>query len=161
MTAFTTTNIRIFALMLILSLQSCQFFDTKTSKDKMLQKELKSINWKQVDEFPMISACEKLNDEAQQKQCFFESLSADIKLRIRKNCQEKLILNDTIFVKVSVLANSKVLFETQKLDKNRVLSHEKIDSILKIDTLDFPKIKPALKRGMPVKSEFVLPIVFN
>ena len=160
MTAFLRTNIRIFALTILITFQSCQFFDKKTSKDKLLQKELKSINWKQVDEFPMIVECEKLVDDAQQRQCFFEFLSADIKARIKKSMPDKTILTDTIFVNVTVLANSKVLFESQNSYKKNVLNSAKIDSILKIDTIDSPKITPALKRGMIVKSEFVLPIVF-
>lgn len=160
MTAFTRTNIRILILIVLMSFQSCQYFNTKNSKEKLLQKELQSINWKQVDEFPMIDDCEKLHDDAQQKQCFFEMLSADLKKRIKDSYNGSLVLKDTVFIKVTVQANSKVLFKTQNSVKNINVDNQKIDSILQKDTIDFPRIKPALKRGIVVKSEFVLPIVF-
>jgi hypothetical protein len=37
----------------------------------------------------------------------------------------------------------------------------KIDSILKSKLIDFPKVNPALKRGIPVKTEFVLPVIIK
>ncbi len=160
MTVITRTNILILMLLILISCQSCQFFDTKVSKDKLLQKEINAVNWKKVDEFPSISECETIGDDAQQQQCFFEFLSADIKSRIKNNVKGATLFRDTIFVKIIVTANSKVLFETQESKSNNVFDSKKIDSILRNDTLKFPIIKPALKRGMLVKSEFVLPIIF-
>ena len=158
MTAFRQTNIRILAILFLISCQSCQFLERKKLKDKLLQKELKAINWKQVDEFPMIADCEKLDKYEDQKQCFFEFLSADIKNRIRNKIQKNALPHDTIFIAVTVDTNSKVIFKTQKDAVLQKIANS-IDSILKIDTLDFPKIKPALKRGIVVKSEFILPII--
>jgi hypothetical protein len=32
---------------------------------------------------------------------------------------------------------------------------------LKARLIDFPKINPALKRGIPVKSQFILPVILK
>ena len=37
----------------------------------------------------------------------------------------------------------------------------KIDSILHARLLDFPKVNPAIKRGIPVKTQFVLPVIIK
>lgn len=160
MKAFCRTNIQILMLAMLMSFQSCQYFNTKNSKEKLLQKELKTVNWKQVDELPMIGECEKLDNDEQQKRCFFEFLSGDLRNRIKVGYENNNILKDTIFIKVKVDSNSKVVFETQTSSNNLSINTVKIDSILLKDTIDFPKIKPALKRGLVVKSEFILPIVF-
>jgi hypothetical protein len=36
-----------------------------------------------------------------------------------------------------------------------------IDSLLKARLVDFPKVHPAIKRGIPVKTQFVLPVILN
>ena len=37
----------------------------------------------------------------------------------------------------------------------------KIDSILHARLVDFPKVNPATKRGIPVKTQFVLPVIIK
>ena len=37
----------------------------------------------------------------------------------------------------------------------------KIDSILKLKLVDFPKVNPAIKRGIPVKTQFILPVIIK
>jgi hypothetical protein len=37
----------------------------------------------------------------------------------------------------------------------------KIDSILKARLVGFPKINPAIKRGIPVKTQFILPVILK
>ena len=59
--------------------QSCQFFDNKVpSKEELLKKELKQINWNEVDEFPSVAECEQIEDKNLRKQCFFEFLAQTI-----------------------------------------------------------------------------------
>ena len=52
-------------------------------------------------------------------------------------------------------------FETQipadTLSNNSI----KIDSIIHARLIGFPKVNPAIKRGIPVKTQFVLPIILK
>ena len=38
---------------------------------------------------------------------------------------------------------------------------EKIDSLLRARLNNFPAVEPAQKEGVPVKSQFVLPVIIN
>jgi hypothetical protein len=152
-------------LLLFLSLlffNSCQYFDKQIpSKEELLQKELKTINWKEVDEFPSFSQCDSVSNKEQNKNCFFEYLTLLIQERLSFNTTGVLYPQlDTIDVKVTVLPNSTLLFEPQL---NDTLSYDKpkIDSIIRARLVGFPKVNPAIKRGIPVKTQFILPVILK
>jgi len=141
---------------------SCQYFGREIPSEKvLLEKELKAINWNEVDEFPSVVSCDSIVDKAQKQQCFFEYLTALIQQKL--NIDTLAVLypkGDTINVKVTVLPNATMEFETQGLD-SLSYNHAAIDSIIKTRLVDFPDIHPALKRGIPVKTQFVLPVILN
>lgn len=144
-------------------MSSCQFLEKRVPSEKeLLQKELKTINWKQVDQYPTLTACENITDKKLQQQCFFERLTLLI--------QEKLSIDtlallypelDTIEVKVTVFPNSKLQFEPQFPNDSVAYDTVKIDSILRARLVNFPKINPAIKRGIPVKTQFILPVILK
>ncbi len=148
--------------MLSLSLYSCQYFNSQIpDQNELLQKELKAINWNQVDELPNFTSCDSVADKTQKKQCFFEYLTQLIQQKLSSDTLTVLYPQlDTINVKVTVLANATLAFEPQL---NDTLSYDtaKIDSIIKTRLVDFPKVNPAIKRGIPVKTQFVLPVILN
>jgi hypothetical protein len=141
---------------------SCQYLDKQVpSKDALLEEQLKTINWKTVDEMPSISNCDSLTDKAQKQQCFFEFMTQLIQQKLNGDTLAVLYPElDTISVKVTVFANSALQFEPQIKD---TLSYNtsKIDSIITSRLVDFPQIKPALKRGVPVKTQFILPVILK
>lgn len=141
---------------------SCQYFQKRVpSEQDLLQKELKAINWNEVDEFPSVASCDSITDKEQKKQCFFEYLTSLIQQKLNIDTLGVLYPKlDTINVKVTVLPNATMEFETQLADS---LSYNAaaIDSIIKTRLVDFPDIHPALKRGIPVKTQFILPVILN
>lgn len=149
-------------LLLTLSLYSCKYFNSQVpNQDELLEKELKAINWNQVDELPSFSNCDSVVDKTQKKQCFFDFLTQLIQQKLSVDTLTVLCPKlDTINVKVTVLADATLQFEPQI---NDTLSYNttKIDSILKVRLVDFPKVNPAIKRGIPVKTQFVLPVILN
>jgi hypothetical protein len=68
---------------------------------------------------------------------------------------------DTIEVKVTVFPNSKITFEPQFPKDSVAYDTIRIDSILRARLIDFPKISPAIKRGIPVKTQFILPVIIK
>jgi hypothetical protein len=138
-------------------------FDKQVPSEKeLLQKELKAINWKEVDEYPSVAGCEKIEDKKQREQCFFTVLTQLI--------QEKLSIDtlslldpklDTIEVKVTIFPNATMQFEPQFPKDSVSYDHIKIDSILKARLVGFPKVNPAIKRGIPVKTQFILPVILK
>jgi hypothetical protein len=142
---------------------SCQYFDKQVPSEKeLLQKELKAINWKEVDEYPSVVDCDKIDDKKQRQQCFFEVLTQLIQ---EKLCNDTLAMLypelDTIEVKVTVFPNATMKFEPQFPKDSVAYDKIKIDSILKARLVDFPKINPAIKRGLPVKTQFILPVILK
>ena len=148
------------ALFLVSLCFSCQYFEKKVPNEKeLLDKQLKEINWNEVDEYPSVADCEKLTDETQRKQCFFEFLTTTIQQKLAVDTLSTLFPKlDTIEVKVTVFTNSTMEFEPQFPKDSVAYDTIKIDSILRIRLVNFPKVNPAIKRGIPVKTKFVLPV---
>lgn len=146
-----------------LMVSSCQLFDKKApSEDELLQKELQKIDWKKVDAFPSVDACEVITDEAQRKQCFFEYLTQVVQDKLSVDTLAILYPEiDTIEVKVTVFPDATLQFEPQFPKDNMAYDKIKIDSFLHAKLVDFPKVNPAIKRGIPVKTQFVLPVVLK
>lgn len=145
------------AFLLLLFVFSCKDAGRVPLKKALLEKELQSIDWKQVDEYPSVPDCDSLAGKQERRNCFFEFLTATIQEKLNADTlpvhQPKL---DTVNVEVTVFPNAKVTFKAlDSIDVNNL----KIDSILKIRLADFPLVNPALKRGLPVKTQFVLPVV--
>lgn len=142
---------------------SCQYFDKQIPSEKeLLQKELKSINWKEVDEYPSVIDCEKIEDKKQRQQCFFEILTQLIQEKLSVDTLSVLYPElDTIEVKVTVFPNATMQFEPQFPKDSVAYDKIKIDSILKARLVNFPKINPAIKRGIPVKTQFILPVILK
>lgn len=154
---------RLLSIVLLFSLQSCTYFEKQVpSEQELFEKQLKEINWKEVDEYPSVGDCEKLQGKAQREQCFFIFLTTTI--------QQKLALDtisaqsskmDTIVVKVTVFPNATLQFEPQFPKDVVRYDTIKIDSLLRARLIGFPKINPAIKRGIPVKTQFVLPVIIK
>jgi hypothetical protein len=144
-------------------LSSCQLFDKKVPDEQdLLQQELQKINWKEVDAYPTVASCESINDKEVQKQCFFDYLTQLIQQRISIDTLHILYPEiDTISVKVTIQPDATVAFETLKPEETVSYDIAVIDSILQNRLSDFPKIEPAIKRGIKVKSQFVLPVIIK
>jgi hypothetical protein len=161
---FKKQTLKQYSLFLVFILfNSCQYFDKQVPSEKeLLQKELKAINWKEVDEYPSVVDCDKIEDKKQRQQCFFEVLTQLIQ---EKLCNDTLAMLypelDTIEVKVTVFPNATMKFEPQFPKDSVAYDTVKIDSILKARLVDFPKINPAIKRGLPVKTQFILPVILK
>ena len=127
-----------------------------------MESELKSIDWKKVDEMPSIATCDSLSDKNARQQCFFDVLSQTIQERLNADTLPSPYgMTDTLKVRVTVFPDSTVEFSPEFPADSVAYDKIKIDSMLHARLIDFPKIKPALKRGLPVKTQFTLPVVLQ
>jgi hypothetical protein len=132
------------------------------SQKELLQKELKAINWKEVDEYPSFGDCDKVYDKTQRQQCFFQYLTELIQDKLSSDTLQVLYPElDTIEVKVTIYPNAQMKFEPQFPKDSVTYDTIKIDSILNARLIDFPKVNPAIKRGVPVKTQFILPVILK
>ncbi|MBC7642352.1 MAG: hypothetical protein H7174_08440 [Flavobacterium sp.] len=139
--------------LILIALTSCQFFEKKQSENELLKTRLQEINWQKVDKFPSIEDCEVLSSEDLQKKCFFDFIAQTIREKLQYSNLVDSLKNDTLNIKVSISSNGKIDFLTNK--------DAKLDSIIKSSLIGFPKISPAIKQGMFVKTEFYLKIFPN
>lgn len=150
-------------VLLLFAVQSCQYFDKQVPDEKELfEQRMKEINWQEVDEYPSVSECEQITNDTLRKQCFFEYMAAAIQQKLSIDTLAVLYPElDTIEVKVTVFPNAELQFEPQFPKDSLAYDTIKIDSILKVKLVDFPKVNPAIKRGLPVKTQFILPVIIK
>ena len=146
----------IFILFIIF--QSCQYFEKNVpAKEDLVKKELSKIDWDNVDEFPSATQCDSIIDKEERKNCFFNFLTQTIQQKLAIDSIKKLYpKTDSLSLKITVLPDSKLVFESQD-----TLNAAKTDSLMQLHFNDFPTVEPAIKRGVKVKSQFILPVVLR
>ena len=152
-------------LLLLISIvfSSCQFFETeKISSETFLEEEIKSINWKDVDSYPVFKECESVSGKQEIKTCFETTLSNYLYISINSektivssDLNEEIVIDFLVNEKgdltiTSILLDSLLQAELPLLKKLIVKS---------IDSLQ--PIAPAYKRGIPVRTTFKLPILIK
>ncbi|WP_250433224.1 hypothetical protein [Hanstruepera flava] len=142
---------------------SCNYFDVKkTSSEAILEEELKTFNWSDVDVYPSFSSCDHEKSEEAKKLCFQNTL----RQAIYKNIKSDTIvvseyLKDTILIKLQISERGELsVVETdidslilKEIPNLKMLLHNSLDSL--------PEIYPAIKRGQQVKTAFTLPVVIQ
>jgi hypothetical protein len=132
------------------------------SEEELLQKRLKEINWNEVTVYPSVAECDSILDKELQKECFFNYLSQIIHQKIASDSLKKNAkILDTIEVKVTVFPDSKIMFEPLFPSDSLDYDKQKTDSIIRARLTDFPKIEPAQKEGIPVTTQFILPVILK
>lgn len=142
---------------------SCQYFETKkVSLETFYKEELKTIDWKDVDQYPAFPKCESFTEKREQKSCFENTLSSHLRqVFINHNAIAVRDLNDTVIVKFTISNIGKLsILEIQKTETINTefptFNHWLEESI---DTLN--PVSPAYKRGIPVETQFTLPIIIK
>jgi hypothetical protein len=150
-------------LYIVFTFLGCQYLEKHVpSKDELLNKELNKINWSQVDEPPFVLACDTIVSKTLRKQCFFDFVTQSIQEKLTVDSIKVLYPKlDTLKLKVTVFNDAQLLFESQLSNTQNTHNPRKIDSLLRIHLSSFPPIEPAIKRGVKVKSEFIIPVVLN
>ncbi|WP_276976115.1 hypothetical protein [Flavobacterium filum] len=144
-------------------LVSCQYFEKSIpSEEELLQKRLKEINWNEVTNYPSVAECDSILDKEQQKACFFNYLSTIIHQKMASDSlSTPTKIMDTLDVRVTIFPDATLSFEPIFKKDSVSYDKQKIDSLIKTRLTDFPKIEPALKEGIPVKTQFILPVIIK
>lgn len=154
---------RVFLIFLLGMASSCAFFETeRISSEEVLEEELKSFDWSDIDTYPSFPNCDGIMEKGEQRGCFETTILSSV--------QEQLALgkwvtshplNDTLFLHLRVDTAGTLTMEPVHLDSLVKVSLPKMDSLLEQGILQLPEMAPAYKRGIPVHSKFILPVVIN
>ncbi len=145
----------------LLILTSCDYFFPKQPAQSYNTVDT-VINFTKVDAFPLFPECQKIPSRNKQKICFQIKMAEHINSLLKKsNLKIKTAENDTLLVILKVLQSGKTRF-IKVLSKSKNKTHEKLlDSILKIIAVKIPTLQPAIKRGIPVTTQFEISIIIK
>lgn len=154
---------QIYVFIVVLTLTSCEYFNVKkTSSDAILNEELQTFNWNEVDVYPSFSACDSLELKNEKMACFNQVLTT----HILEYLQDKPIavthdITDTIKLKFQVSETGMLSLLTIEADSIITQEIPNIKDLIFSSLDSLPKVYPAIKRGQQVKTEFELPIIIH
>ena len=147
--------------LLLIIATSCNYFDKrKVNADDLLTEDLKTVNWNDVDEYPVFESCSKASSKQERKVCFESTLTTLISNKLSQ--QEIIVteeLNDTIVIEFSISEVGFLEISSMKISDEVVKQIPTITDLLQKSVDSLPKIHPAIKRGQQVKTQFELPII--
>ena len=150
----------VFLLMLLL-VTSCGYFEKKKiySKD-LLEEELKTFNWIEVDAYPTFSSCDSLTIKSDIKACFQNTLVTNVNRFLgAQNISVTEDVNDTVRIHISIDNKGILSVDSIRFNPETAIQIPEIDSLLRQSLKDIPKIFPAIKRGQQVTTAFELPVI--
>lgn len=150
-------------LLLLLVLSSCNYFDVKkTSTEDILQEELQTFNWNEVDDYPSFETCDSSASKADKKQCFANIITdhianylADQKFVVSRD------VSDTLELKFVISDKGMATITDIKVKQSTLNELPQLKEVLQKCTDSLPKIFPAIKRGQQVNTQFTLPVVIS
>ena len=139
-------------------LVSCEFFQKKElSNDSVIDTV---IDYNSVDVFPLFPKCDSIPSQEKQKICTQIKLSEHIYASlVSVNIITSKKVSDTLVITLNIDKMGKVSLSnihSSVFIQQQILN---LDSIIESGIKSLPLLKPAIKRGMPVATEFILPIV--
>lgn len=116
------------------------------------------IDFSKVDISPSFNICKGLLEKAK-SDCF----RREIKKRITKDLLESSFSSDVLIdeeIFIYLMIDEKGNFKLKEILSTEVIKEElpKLDSILKSSIKKLPTITPGFKRGIPVSTQYELPI---
>ena len=140
---------------------SCNYFNVKkTSAEAILEEELSSIDWNDVDEYPTFTSCDSIAEKNARRRCFESTLANHVLTFLSK---EKLVvfddLNDTIYIDFKLSEKGDISIIEIQSTKEIQDEIPKLNQYLQASLDSLPRIFPAIKRGQHVITQFRLPIV--
>lgn len=151
------------AILVLYSCFSCDLFESKEKKtQKLVNKEMLSIDWNDVDNYPLFEICDELATKTSQRECFETELLKHFSATLKEfEFVMDSEINNTVFVDFLVDQNGKILVTNIEKDKAINNKMPEFDGIVSQSLKNLPPLAPALKRGIPVNAKFRIPIVLN
>ena len=152
---------QVFSFLVCLLLVSCSYFEKINNREAIPEVDT-IVDFSKVDAFPLFLNCNDIPSREKQQVCFQLEMANHIYAALKSySLSTTEILNDTILVKLKVdAAGFTSLSEIQISEETRTLLPQ-FDSLIKVSLQKLPKLEPAIKRNMPVTTEFTLPIILK
>ena len=148
---------------IILMLCSCKDVELKKqSANDILNTEINSINWREVDFYPTFKSCKEVTSKAQSKICFETEITKTILQRLE---QEQIITSldsqDTIILELMISSKGKTKLNTIKISNSISSQNPQLKFWLEEAISKLPELYPAQKRSVPISLRTELPIILK
>lgn len=152
---------RIVFLLILCFATSCNYFEKKkVYTEDLLEEELQTFNWNDVDSYPTFSNCESITDKEDSKICFQNTLISSVNRYLEdQNIVVSEDVNDTIRLKIIIDKRGDLEVESIEFKPETAAQIPNIDSLLRQSLKGVPKIFPAIKRAQQVTTAFELPVI--
>lgn len=146
---------------LLLLMVSCQYFETeKVDADTLFEQEMATINWDEVDQYPLFPNCDETQDKATQLRCFHGELSGSISQVLHDSVPGMVqSLHDTVWMDMRIDTSGVFSIKNVKMDSITEVQLPRLESWLKSALVNMQPVSPATKKGVPVATEYTLPLV--
>jgi hypothetical protein len=132
------------------------------SSQDILQEELETFNWNDVDIYPSFSNCDTALSKEAKKQCFQNTIAEVITASISL---EYIVVSKAIneIVYIDFLIDDRGIPEVLTIEASALLYEEipELDNMIYTTIATLPKIFPATKRGQHVRTQFRLPLAIR
>ena len=141
-------------------LLSCDWLASPESKTrKLVEDELRGIDWNDVDQYPLFEGCDETATKDEQRLCFENTLMQNLGMRFQDfNFTSETDLQSTIYIDFLVEATGEIQVVEMQNDGALQAQIPEFKEIVIRSLRSMPKPAPALKRGIPVRSRFRLPL---
>ena len=143
--------------LLVLIGTSCDYFGLK--KKTNLQEVDTIIDFSSVDAAPTFEVCKEFIDKEKKSDCFRNTIYTHISSSLSKHSFEvRKSINEV--VNVDVIIDSKGNATVQQIISSSLIKQklQSLDSLIKVSVANLPKLFPAIKRGIPVTTQYQIPI---
>jgi hypothetical protein len=118
------------------------------------------IDYTSVDVYPIFSDCENYAESNDQKECFEASITEKLADILSENeLKVKNVVNDSTAIDILIDNTGKASLVSIAPSEAIAKELPDLESIIRKGVNQLPSIKPALKRGMFVKSQYRLVII--
>ena len=142
---------------------SCEEFTTrKISSEEIFIEETRDFNWHEVDQYPAFAECRNITEVEAAKTCFGSKVAE----YFYSNLEEKqpvvtTALDDTLYLYLKISEKGRPAIDSMEIDSLVMAQLPEIRTWLNESVDSLPKIYPATKRGIPVKTTFRMPVVIK
>ncbi len=142
---------------------SCDWFESQETKtQKLVNQEMSTIDWNDVDQYPLFDNCDETVSKPEQRKCFKDTLLAHFSSTLN---EFEFVLEsnivDTLYLDFLIDNNGKISVLDMEKNEEILSQIPEFDGIIIQSLKTLPHLAPAIKRGIPVTAKFRIPIIVN
>lgn len=147
----------LYLLLCVICFSSCDYFSFERKKN--IQELDTIVDKSSVDVFPSFKVCDAIIDKEKKANCFRETIHKEITTQLsQEQIKVKKPVDEIVNVIISVHADHKIVLKSFEASDSLLTMIPDLQERVAKSIQKLPKVRAANKRGIPVTSEYKLPI---